>query len=194
MTADEQRRADDLIDEPAGERAQERLRIRRPDAGRALRADDLRASAVERVQRLVIRRVDDRRRDERAGQLRDRVGQHLAPREIAVDGERQRDRRVQMRAGHPARHVAPHRHRQAPGDVDRRAGCRRRCLLRTAWATTPTPKMIRTNVPRNSASSSRRSSCIFFDMDSSKCGASRRVADSLREYIAARTRAAPEFD
>src|SRR4029453_10517118 len=33
------------------------------------------------------------------------------------------------------------------------------CLLKTTCATTPTPKTIRMNVPRNSASASRRSDC-----------------------------------
>ena len=40
MTADEQRRADHLVDEPSRKRAQKRLRIGRPDSGSAVCAAD----------------------------------------------------------------------------------------------------------------------------------------------------------
>src|SRR5262249_54863108 len=49
---DEQRSADDLIDETTREAAQERLRIRGPDAGGPLRPEHVPDAAVERVDRL----------------------------------------------------------------------------------------------------------------------------------------------
>ena len=123
-SGDEQRRADDLVDEPAGKGPEKRLRIGRPDAGRALRAEHLADSAVERRQRFVIGHEDDSRRHERTGNLRDRVRQHFVPGEIAPRRQRQSDRRIQVRAGHPRRHVAAHGDREPPRDVDRqeRAG------------------------------------------------------------------------
>src|SRR5262245_58001668 len=64
--ADEERRADDLIDEAARKRAEERLRVGGPDTGGSLRAEHLTDAAVERVQRLVIGEEHDCRCDERA--------------------------------------------------------------------------------------------------------------------------------
>ena len=57
----QQRRADDLIDEAAGDR-QERLRIGGEDAGRAAVALHLPHAAVERRERLAIGEEHDRRR------------------------------------------------------------------------------------------------------------------------------------
>src|SRR5262249_47969624 len=53
--ADQQRRADDLIDQSTWERAEERLRIRGEDAGRAFGAYYLADAVVEVRERLVIR-------------------------------------------------------------------------------------------------------------------------------------------
>ncbi len=77
----QQHRADDLIDKAAGDR-QERLRIRREDAGGRRGALDHAHAAVECRKRLAIGGKHDRRRRERAGHLRQRVRQHLAPRKL----------------------------------------------------------------------------------------------------------------
>src|SRR5207244_12772238 len=66
-----------LIDEAAGKDAEERLRIRGPDARGRLRAGDLPHAAVERVEGFMIGHEHDGRRDERARDLRERVRQHF---------------------------------------------------------------------------------------------------------------------
>ena len=81
----QQRRADDLVDEPAGEIAQVILGIRRPDAGGGQRA----GRAFEVVDRFVIGEVHHGRSGERAGHLRQAVGRHFAPGKSAVHGQRQ---------------------------------------------------------------------------------------------------------
>src|SRR6476659_2662707 len=90
--------AGDLIDESARKYAEERLRIRGPDAGGALRSKHLTHAAVERCERLAIGHVHDRGRNEGTGNLRKRVHADLLPREAPVHGERECDGGIQMRA------------------------------------------------------------------------------------------------
>ena len=123
---------------------------------RPLCAGHLANAAVERGKRFVIR--DDRRSPTRRTHRQAApatTGPTLFQWKSPVHRERKRHRGIEVSASHSRRHITPHRHGQAPGDVDRKRSNPHDRLLSTVCATTPTPKTIRTNVPRNSASTSR---------------------------------------
>jgi len=119
--AHQERRADELIDETAGN-GQERLWIRREDAGRGRRPFDHPHAAVEGGEGLAVGDKHQRRREKRAGDLGRRKRQHFSPWKPAMHGERDRHRRVEVRARHARRHVDTQHHAEPPSEVDPQVG------------------------------------------------------------------------
>src|ERR671924_19835 len=115
--ADQERGADQLVQEWAGD---VRVIVRRERGEDAVRGYRVRVTTCDVVGRLeavdgvLVVQIQDRGRHERPQHLRDHVAGHLAPLEASEHGERQCPRGFDGGAADPPRHIHAHRDRQAP--------------------------------------------------------------------------------